>query len=146
MGNVAIHLATPASIGYVSGYVVKKLRGHAKKTPVMETVDPETGLVVDVSEVEREFFRYSNRPGIGQAWAEQFGDQVLEQGHIIIGEKPCHLVPSYYAKLWRDRPGYEAFVARRFEHCADRSELTIDALSILEKNVECSLEDRRNTL
>lgn len=141
-GQVSFHLATPASIGYVSGYVVKKLRHQQKYEPIMTTVDFDTGLILDETPVRREFLQASNRPGIGAAWIEQFGDQVLEQGYLIYKEKPCYLIPSFYLKKLRDRPGFPAFQENRMDHLQKLPPLSPEDLQSLGVSLEAGIPER----
>lgn len=141
-GQVSFHLATSESIAYVSGYVVKKLRCHHKTEPVMETVDPQTGLVIDETPVRREFLQASNRPGLGSAWVDQFGDQVLANGFIVLKEKPCYVIPSYYLKKLRDRPGFPEFQERRAEFVKEGPPLSPEELSALGIRIEGELARR----
>lgn len=138
-GQVSFHPATPASIGYVSGYVVKKLRAHHSTRPIMETVDLESGLILEESEVDREFFQASNKPGLGRPWIEQFYDQVLRDGFIVKPNgKKTYRIPKFYREIMRDLEpaGYEEFLAKRLEHLVDDEELTPEELAELGINVE----------
>jgi len=141
-GQLTFHLATPASIGYVSGYVVKKLRHQHRHEPIMETVDFESGLVVEETPVRREFLQASNRPGIGSAWIEQFGEDVLEKGFLIYKEKPCYLVPRYYMKKLRVLPGFPAFQERRLDHLQTLPPLSPEELSSLGVDLESTIPNR----
>ena len=141
-GQITFHPATPQSIAYVSGYVVKKLRHHSSTEPIMETVDFDTGLIIDETPVRREFFQASNRPGIGYNWLDQFGDQVLDTGFIVMKEKPCYVIPSYYLKFLRDRPGFPAFQEKRLAFNSTRPDLSLEDLSALGIEIERNLASR----
>lgn len=143
-GQVSLHPATPASIGYVSGYVVKKLRAPRGQGFVMETVDPDTGLVVSEDSVEPEFLTASRRPGLGRAWIDQFAPEVIRDGFIVNErEKPIHAIPEYYDKVlkseWWDHPGFADFLDRRFASFDQADELDEEGLLRLEHNVEAEL-------
>lgn len=143
LGQVSFHLATPESIGYVSGYVVKKLRSQAKHLPVMETVDFESGLVIEEEPVSKEFLVASNKPGLGRPWIEQFQDEIIRDGYIVLPNgKKTYVIPSFYMKVLRDHPEYEQFQSRRAEH-AD-PDLPLDELVSLGVNVEKDLAYRNS--
>lgn len=140
-GNITFHLATPASIGYVSGYVVKKLRHHAKTLPVMETVDYASGLVLEEHPVSREFLLASNKPGLGRPWIDQFQDEVIRDGYIVLPDgKKTHVIPSAYMKVLREHPEYAEFQARRAEHA--EPDMDLSDLHTLGINVERDLAFR----
>ncbi|WNK13623.1 MAG: replication initiator protein [Microvirus sp.] len=153
-GMVQFHLATDKSIAYVSGYVVSKLRNQFRVPPVMETVDPNTGEILAEEGVAPEFLGVStggrgDLRGLGFTWADKYGDQVLDQGHIILNGKECHTVPRYYQKIWRqqNRPGLSAFLQKRLEKAQEVRELDYEDLHILNRAVKISLADNaRNTL
>lgn len=140
-GQITFHLANQASIGYVSGYVVKKLRSERKLEPLMTTVAPN-GLILDETPVRREFLQASNRPGLGTAWIEQFGDQVLANGFIIIKEKPCYVIPSFYLKKLRNRPGFPDFAAKRVAKLKENPPLLPEELSLLGIQLEADVARR----
>lgn len=140
-GHVSFHLATDQSIGYVSGYVVKKLRTHWKELPIMETVHPLTGEVLSEETVAGEFLQASSGGqsglrGLGFPWIDQYGPEVIRDGYIVINEKKSYIIPEYYLKHMRDMPGYEEFTRKRFARFADVEEATLDQLATLNKNAE----------
>lgn len=141
-GQITFHIATPASIAYVSGYVVKKLRSEHRTEPIMTTVDFESGLITDETPVRREFLQASNRPGLGSAWIEQHCDQVIENGFIVLKEKPCYVIPSYYLKVMRERPGFPEFQERRRAHAQELPLLSPEELSQLGIQIEGDLVRR----
>lgn len=141
-GQITFHLATPQSIAYVSGYVVKKLRSEHRTEPIMTTVDFETGLITEETPVRREFLQTSNRPGIGGPWIDQYGDQVLQNGFIVMKEKPCYVIPDYYLKKLRDRPGFPEFQEKRLAHMADQAPLSPEELSALGIRIENEMAHR----
>jgi hypothetical protein len=126
-GQIALHPANPASIAYVSGYVVKKLRSEHRVKPTMVTVDP-SGLVVSEEEVNGEFLQASNKKGLGNAWIEQHAEQVLETGFIVIKEKPCYVIPDYYMKFLRTLDGFPEFQERRIDHLSETPPLSPEDL------------------
>lgn len=138
-GHIALHLATQQSISYVSGYCVKKLRAPRGTRPVMETVDPVTGLVTSEETVEPEFLGFSKLPALGGPWIDQFQDQVIRDGYILFKEKPCYVIPDFYMKVLRDHPDYESFSARRLEKATVEDELSCAQLKALERNVESEM-------
>lgn len=153
-GNIQMHPATPESIAYVSGYVVSKLRNQFRVPPTMETVDTRTGEVIEEHQVEPEFLGVSTggrsgKRGLGYAWADQFGDQVLEQGHVVLNGKECHVIPRYYQKVWKEqnRPGFDLFLQKRIEKAQEEPELDFEHLGILNENVRRSVAEKaRNSL
>jgi len=141
-GQVSFHLATPASIGYVAGYVVKKLRSEHRSEPIMETVDFETGMIIEESPVRREFLQASLRPGLGGPWIDQYADQVIENGFMVIKEKPCYLIPQYYLKKLREHPGFPEFQEKRRTHVQENPILTPEDLSSLGIRLEQEMAHR----
>lgn len=142
LGHISFHVATEASIGYVSGYVVKKLRSHHRQDPLMVTVDPESGLITSEEPVSREFLQASNRPGLGAPWIEQHQDQVIEQGFIVIKEKPCYVIPDYYLKTLRNHPGFPEFQERRAAKSLESPTLSPEELHSLGIRIEGEMARR----
>ncbi|WNK13641.1 MAG: replication initiator protein [Microvirus sp.] len=154
MGQIQFHPATDKSIAYVSGYVVSKLRAHHGIPPTMETVDPTTGEVLSEEPVSSEFLGVSTGGrtklrGLGYTWADKFGDQVLDQGYLVINGREHYTIPRYYQKIWKEqnRPGLDLFLEKRLAKAGETPELDYDDLKILTRSVKQSFAEKaRNTV
>lgn len=108
-GTSSLGALTRRSAAYIAGYVHKKLGAPESE---YEFVNPLTGVV---SRRVREFWRSSNRPGLGAEWVKRFAstdvwphDRVVYQGKEM---RP----PRYYDELLKrfDRGMYDQVKAER---------------------------------
>lgn len=90
---------TPRSVRYCAKHNVDKLNGPLVDETFYSPVDPVTG---EVGSRERERSIYSNRPGIGASWLDEFESDCFPSGYIIEdGRKVA--VPRYYKKRLKGR-------------------------------------------
>lgn len=105
-GHVSVAPFTPATAGYVAGYVTKKVRLSQRSSH-----DVISGYDLP------EYHKSSTRPGIGFDWIMEFHKDVLRDGYCIhSGLK--YPIPRYYrkvlAKYWPDE--YQALCDRREDY------------------------------
>lgn len=93
-GRCRIGMVTRESCGYVAGYATKKITGDRAESHYQQ-FDPRTGVVY---QVEPEFIRCSNRPGIGRGFVEKFESDVYPADHVVQRGKP-RKVPRYFDKV-----------------------------------------------
>lgn len=93
-GRCRIGLVTRESCGYVAGYAIKKMNGDRAEGHYRQ-LDMRTGVVY---QVEPEFVRCSNRPGIGRGFVEKFETDVYPADHVVQRGKP-RKVPRYFDKV-----------------------------------------------
>lgn len=109
LGHVRLDEVTPASIGYVSGYVRKKLGARRRGVRYYENVDELTG---EIARVEPEFVQTPVRPGLGLPWLWKFSGDLSKQFVTLGGRK--RPVPRYFVKKLADEAAFaerrEAFV------------------------------------
>lgn len=82
-GHTRTHEVTPATIAYVAGYTVKKIRSQFDQQNDEERVDPETGEVYDW---QQPFVQMSRKPGIGgeaRKWAQSWRSFAIQNGHTV---------------------------------------------------------------
>lgn len=101
LGHVRLDEVTPASIGYVSGYVRKKLSSRRKGTRYYESIDEESG---ELHKLEPEFVQTPVRPGLGLPWLWRFSGDLGKQ-FVTIGGK-SRPVPRYFVKKLVDESGF----------------------------------------
>lgn len=88
VGNLTYQTAA-----YCARYIVKKIGGEQAASHY-NRIHPVTGLPV---QVQPEFSKQSNRPGIGDAWFETFKSDVYPSDFVIVDGKR-HAVPKFYVK------------------------------------------------
>jgi len=143
-GECKIGTLTYDSAAYTARYITKRSGklfplGHYTK------VDQETGEVITV---HPEFARMSNRPGLGKAWFEKYGNDVFPDDFVVIQgrrQKP----PRYYDKLLqRQSPQLLAEIKQtRLENSAEasadhttarlrvREKVKLSKISVLKRNL-----------
>lgn len=84
-GTVKLANFTPATAGYVAGYITKQ--GH-------RTYYSEPDAYGEVTELQPPFKRQSTRPALGKAWLEKHHTD-LQHGYLII-EGIKSKIPRYY--------------------------------------------------
>lgn len=90
-GSALIGSVTPASAGYVAGYVRKKIGGDLAASHYLRQ-HPISGLLV---KVEPEFGTQSKKPGLGATWFEKYKSDAFPSDFIVIEGKQ-RKVPLYY--------------------------------------------------
>ncbi|QCQ85108.1 replication initiator protein [Blackfly microvirus SF02] len=85
---------TPDSCGYVSRYMMKKVRGDAA-VEHYRRVNTTTGEIINLLP---EYIHMSTKPGIGHNFYEKHSKQIQQQDDVIIN-KTKRRVPPYYDKL-----------------------------------------------
>lgn len=112
---------------YVSGYVQKKVL--VKVNPDQyRRVDPETGLLVEVS---REFARMSLKPALGRRWIEKYWTDVYPRDRVVVEGREWP-VPRYYDK-WMDAHQPAVMAAVRDKRWEELQELEPVKLAAREK-------------
>lgn len=86
--------ANKASIGYVAGYVTKKLTGPRER--LYEHVDPATG---EVTRRKVPYATMSLRPGIGEPYYRRWRDQIYPRDELIMDGRKIR-PPEYFDVLY----------------------------------------------
>lgn len=98
-GYCIVGAVTHQSCGYVASYMLKDIEGNYNKDEPYEIIDLETG---EVRERRRPFARYSNRPGIGRSWFDEYHADCFPSDFITSKGKK-YSVPGYYFRLLEER-------------------------------------------
>jgi hypothetical protein len=130
LGICTVQAVTFKSAAYVSRYACKKVTGEQAEEHY-KRVDA-TGQEY---QVEPEYARMSNRPGIGARWYERFGNEVFPQDFVVMEGRKVR-PPSYYFKLLERDSEAKALLVKhaRVKAAANYAENnTIDRLRVREK-------------
>lgn len=92
MGHCITGAVTPDSCGYVSRYIMKKVRGQKAETHYHVGVNTQTGEMISVLP---EYIHMSLKPGIGASYYEQNKRQLHAQDSVVVKGK-LRKVPKYY--------------------------------------------------
>lgn len=116
-GFVTFGHATPAAMGYIAGYVTKKLREDPNTLSRYDKVDSRTG---EISTVLPEFATMSRNPGVGRAWFDKYWPDVYPRDVVVYRSRSKYLEakpPRYYDLLLeREQPDlWEEVKAKRSE-------------------------------
>lgn len=101
-GHVEVGTVTTQSAGYVARYVTKKVTGDDAGDHYTRW-HPVTGFPWSVCP---EFLVMSRRPGIGDSWFAEFGDDAFPSDFLVI-EGQRKPVPRFYKKRLDERHGPE---------------------------------------
>lgn len=119
-GHVSCAPFSPATAGYVAGYVTKKVlvKDWRHQRRVAEEAFRAGREYIAPSSLP-EYHKSSTRPGLGHDWLMQYHRDVLRDGYIVYsGHRVA--IPRYYRKLlakhWPDE--YRDMVFNRDEHFA----------------------------
>lgn len=96
-GHVEVMDVTLGNLGYVAGYVTRKITGDMAEEHYRR-VHPLTGEVVQVSP---EFIAMSMRPGIGFEWFSNFKGDAFPKDYIV-AEGSKRSVPKYFTRKLRE--------------------------------------------
>lgn len=131
MGFTLTGDVTFQSAAYVARYIMKKIHGEAA-TKHYETVDLSTG---EIFQQKPEFTTMSRRPGIGNAWYQQFKTDVYPDDFVIMEGKKLS-APRYYDKLYEitDPGDYNRMKGQRVQNAKKHADdQTKDRLTVREK-------------
>ena len=111
-GNSELTLFSTQTANYVAGYILKKQTGPKGKRE-RERLIPETGEIIELQE---EYVRASNRPGIGHSWYQLYKTD-LYPGDFAVMDGKKWPVPRYYDKLYKEEnpEAFEEILERRIE-------------------------------
>lgn len=126
LGFASVGAVTFASAAYVARYCIKKVNGE-ESIGWYGVLDEATG---ELHERPPEFMTCSKRPGIGKAWAEQFGDETLRDDFMIIEGRRV-MIPEYYEKVLKHSHAAQLELAK-----ARRRKARLAARSIRESRPE----------
>lgn len=123
-GRVKVSFADGKAMGYVAGYVHKKLGAKPDDAKYVR----EHSVTGEVLRVRPEFALMSRRPGIGGAWFEQFGESDAQSDFVVVDGVKVGL-PTYYRRradeLYKAARGAEALADRK----ADRAMASADKVA-----------------
>ena len=153
-GFSTVGAVTYQSAAYTARYIMKKQTGDLSlKTGRYDMLDREGAVIINretgaILQKRREYTTMSRRPGIGQAWLERFGQEVLDSDEVIIDGRPVR-PPRYYDKILE-----EAHAERFDEIRRDRIEAarphawnnSTDRLVVREKVAEAKLSQYKREL
>lgn len=115
-GHVECAPATPDTMGYCAGYVVKKLSGAAADAEYVRP-DPVTGEVVSI---EPPFALMSRAPAIGKPWYDHWRSDFASGAFVMIDGKREPVPPYFMRKLKDDDPAlFERLAQEREQHGVD---------------------------
>ena len=129
IGNV-----TWQSAAYTARYIMKKVNGDlAPLHYATDQHDPDTGEIIYR---QKEFIRYSNRPGLGRSWFEKYWKDVYPGDFVVSPDGKKKLTPpEYYDKLM------DAIDPDLMEDIRDRRQ-QFAAKQLVEQNTDKRLRDR----
>lgn len=132
-GHHLVNAVNWNTVGYVTQYSVKKVRGkNAENDASYLVVDTGSGEIV--GEKEKEFALMSRRPGIGAPWLEKFGAETYRDDSVVMNGVEM-LPPKFYdckyevvdgervRKLKRDRVGKVCYEDQRSLRLASREKV-----------------------
>lgn len=94
-GFAVIGSVTFQSAAYVARYIMKKITGDNAAEHYRLICD-ETGEVFDR---KPEYTTMSRRPGIGRAWLDQFGKEVVTHDAVVVNGVECR-PPRFYDQVF----------------------------------------------
>lgn len=115
------------SAAYCARYTVKKIGGD-KAAEHYSRVHPLTGQQV---QVEPEFAKQSNRPGIGDAWYETFKNDIYPSDFCVVNEQ-LHPVPKFYLKKHAEEERRQIKIKRKLRANKKRADNTPARLRVRE--------------
>lgn len=134
-GHSEVGTVTPQSAGYVARYNLKKVNGDAAKSHYGWT-DPATG---ELHELEREFIRMSNRPGIGSAWFDRFKGDAFPSDFVVV-DGARRQVPRYYTKRLAEEEALAVLGKRKVRARAHAANNTPERLAVRDECLRLRLE------
>lgn len=90
-GFATVAEVTFETAAYTARYCMKKQKGKGSKE-FYERVDPRTGEILSI---QPEFALMSRRPGIGAAWLDVYGKEVLNNDSVVMNAREMK-PPKYY--------------------------------------------------
>lgn len=135
MGHSEIGSVTSESAGYVARYCIKKVNGEAAADHYTR-MHPITGEVCTVSP---EFLAFSNKPGLGRKWVEEFKGDIYPSDFIILDGKK-RPVPRYYKKQLTEKEELRVSANRKRAALAHRHNNTDERLDTREQVMQERLD------
>lgn len=119
-GFCTIGELTFQSASYVARYCMKKMKGPIADEHYGAYTNLETGEIISR---EPEFALMSRRPAIGREWYENWKDEILNNGNVIVNGH-IQATPKYYERLAENEgdPRLPPAKRKRREHAASRWE------------------------
>lgn len=108
LGHANIGAVTFESAGYIARYTTKKITGDLAHDHYSRTC-PDTG---EIYQLEPEFLGMSLKPGIGQNWFNQFGQDSFKKDQVILNGKALRPPRAYYKWLEANSPKLATQVRR----------------------------------
>lgn len=123
VGNLTYETAA-----YCARYTLKKIGGNKADGHYMR-IHPITG---NVCQVEPEFAKQSNRPGIGDAWYDTFKSDIYPSDFCVVNEKK-HPVPKFYIKKLAEEERSKVKLKRKLQSNKKRADNTPARLRVREQ-------------
>jgi len=132
------------SIGYVTRYVLKKVKGKQAEAHYQD-VDFTTG---DIIQRKPEYAKMSLKPGIGTSWLKKYKSDVYPHDYVVFNEKQVK-PPKFYDKQYNKENPYE-FDEIQYEREKSAklkiSDNTPERLAVKAKVVKARLKKLKRTL
>lgn len=118
---------TYETAAYCARYVVKKIGGD-RAAEHYRRVHPVTNEVV---QVQPEFAKMSNRPGIGDAWYTTFKSDIFPSDFCVVNER-MHPVPNFYIRKHAEEERRKIKIKRKLQANKNRADSTPARLRVRE--------------
>lgn len=118
---------TYQTAAYCARYTVKKIGGE-KAAAHYNRVHPVTGQPV---QVQPEFAKQSNRPGIGDGWFNTFKSDIYPSDFCVVNEQ-MHPVPKFYTKKLAEEERHKVKINRKAQSRKQRADNTPARLRVRE--------------
>ena len=143
-GNCEFQIFSPGAAAYCANHQAFKLGGAALQEFL--AVRDEHGHVIGYR--EEEFHLCSKRPGLGAAFFDKYGAQMMKLGFTVAGRAQVG-VPRYYKRLAERVPEYVEDLARLKEQgkeaiLADAAHRTPERLAVRAEVAEAEQKHKRN--
>lgn len=119
---------TYQSAAYCARYTMKKIGGDLAAAHY-QRVHPVTGALC---QVQPEFSKQSNRPGIGDAWFNTFKSDVYPSDFVVVDGKR-HAVPKFYVKKLAKEEQHKVKIKHALQANKNRADNTPARLQVRER-------------
>lgn len=136
VGNLTYQTAA-----YCARYTMKKIGGDLAAEHYRR-VHPVTGALC---QVQPEFSKQSNRPGIGDAWYETFKTDIYPSDFCVVNEQK-HPVPKFYVKKLAEEERTKIKRRRKLQSKKNRADNTPARLLVREQVKTAQLSALKRTI
>lgn len=129
-GFTTIGNVTFESAAYVARYIMKKINGEQADEHYKDIkIDPRTGEILTIVQLQPEYTTMSRRPGIASDWYNKFSSDLFPSDEVILKGKKLK-VPRFYQKIYQ------------IEHPEHYEQLKLKRLKGLEKHKKDNTSER----